>query len=105
MRKIVLGVAMLLSVGIAQSQPPKDGVLIANETYLVDGKTTFHIVSINDTVCKALIEQYTNNGKADKVMIKIIDEWHGRYMEKWFYFKDEQYDEITRFINSLNKKK
>lgn len=106
MKKLFLSMALLLCAGVAFSQPPKEGVLIADETYLVkSGKTGFRVVTVNDSITKCIVVQFANNGKAEKITFRRVADWHGAYQECSFYFKNEQYDEVTQFINFLNKRK
>ncbi len=106
MKKLLVLLAVVLCSATAFSQKPKDGVLVADETYFVkSGKTGFRIVTSNDSISYKLIAQFANTGKAHKITHDVREDRFGKYWSRSFYFKNDYYDEVVIFVNTLNKKK
>ena len=102
--KILLSMVLFLCLSGTIFAQPKDGVLVADETWFVkSGKTGFRVITCNDSVSCWMIKKFANTGKANKVTHTVKKDRHGYYWERSFYFKDEEYNDVAIFLNSLNK--
>jgi hypothetical protein len=98
MKKLLL--LLVLSFGIMSIQAqPKDGKLIADETWYVEsGKTAFRIVTANDVIRKKFMDKYS--AKMTKFTYIQKKDRKGGYWESSFYFKNEDYNTIVSFVNN-----
>lgn len=101
----ILFMALLLSLSVVAytqkiDSPPVSKVLVADETWIIaSGKTSFRIITSNDTISHRLMAKFENNGMDRFTYVKKSDR-HGVYWERSFYFKNECWSMVTLFINN-----
>lgn len=90
---------LLISInGLSQSTK----VLVYQETHFMQTKSggAFRLQSSNEQLVKIIFQKF--NGKFTKVDQTIKEDRRGQYVLTTFYFKPEEYNNVVRFLNSLN---
>jgi len=80
--------------------PPVNKVLVAKETWIIaSGKTSFRIITSDDSVAHKLVRKFEGNGMTKASYIQKEDRL-GYYWERSFYFKNDSWNMVTLFINN-----
>ena len=88
------------------SGPPTEKTLIADETWIVaSGKSAFRVITSNDTIAYKVRSKFEQSGDITRFTYVQKTDRLGKYWERSFYFKNEKWNDIVLFINSLNKLK
>lgn len=109
MKHILIGLCILFSlVASAQTSPnvkltgpPTEKILVADETWVISsGKASFRIITSNDTISKRLMQKFENNGMTKFTYTQKKDR-RGGYWERAFYFKNDKWNDVAAFVNTL----
>lgn len=98
MRKLLI-ICFLFSIG-AKAQPPATKMLVSKQTWVVKSTpTTFRVITSNDSVANKIVFL---EGITRFTYLRLEDRY-GVYWERSFYFDNKWWNNIVRWIDSLNK--
>lgn len=98
--KIVLLCLMVLLLQVVVAQPPQTKLLIAQETWVIaSGASSFRVITASDSLSHWIMAKYE-----DSLIVRVSyvqkEDRKGKYWERSFYFKNEDYKEIITFIRN-----
>jgi len=97
-----LFIALLMLVSMSTYAQKSSKMMVADETWYTQSTNTFKIITSNDSIYKMLTTQFGNVIPA--ISSKRKTDRNGEYIEYSITFNNAQYNDVVRFLNTINKK-
>lgn len=99
MKKLLFLIVMLVGI-TTQAQTKK--LLIADETWFAESKTTMTITTSNETISDMIVKEF--NSDITRLTVVRKKDRKGFYLERTIVIKQDRHNDFVSFINKLNKK-
>lgn len=99
MKKLIITALIAIASFTVQAQTKSK--LVADETELVQLKTSFKVVTSNETIFSLLLKEF--NVEVTKYTVEYKKDRQGRYKSYSVPFKPELLERLNQFFNKLNK--
>lgn len=102
-----LMIAMLLAITVAANSqvnmpiggPPAEKTLVGKSTWVVkSGESKFRIITAHDSMAYWMRSKFEFSNLKPRIVIDPKECIHGRYFERSFYFKNDDWDEVIGYI-------